>query len=70
MQHITQQIMSNVDALKIIMLLGIVAGTPLCFLLSRSNRELTEKNRRLESLDDDIELGNQNDTKDKRAHAT
>lgn len=67
--EVTQQIMSNVDALKIIMLLGIVAATPLYFLLHRSNKELAEKNRRLESLDDDIELGTQNDIEDKRAHA-
>ncbi|MFW2354607.1 hypothetical protein [Hydrogenophaga sp.] len=66
--EVTQQIMSNVDALKIIMLLGIVAATPLCFLLHRSNKELAEKNRRLESLDDDVELGIQNDIEDKRAH--
>ena len=68
MQHITE-IMSNVDALKIFMLLGIAAVTPLCFWLSRSTKKLAEQNRRLESLDDDFELGNQNDIEDKRAHA-
>lgn len=56
--------MSNVDALKIFMLLGIVAAMPLCYLLHRSNRKLSEENRRLERLNDDLENGIQEDAGD------
>lgn len=46
MQQLLQNLMSGPDIFKIVMLVGIALAIPLNFWLSKSNKKLSEENRR------------------------